>query len=324
MKFRASRWNRVVAPLASARLRAGEYARVARTGAGTILSADPAANPRWPHPWRVTAFWSAAKKRWLATVRAGFVNGEDPLLGAVPLLDLEPGEGLALPLIRWEEGRPPAFFAALGVRDPMEGLKVGDRGVSFVDTSWQDDFRPPARQLWRCDLQIAVARLGMAGETTIVEGLGTSGNVAVYSPALQSSLLSTRGPRAVLQAVPRFEPQRKPDLLEKLLGSWVDPQEDTLHLARVWLISPPGAGESDQPDGTWQALPQHFVFWNLAHAARVARIPPVLPPIRLITGLAAGVGDRINAALLAPINDDIQQISAAINTVTPEGRFWTV
>ncbi len=323
MKFRASRWNRVIGPLSAARAHAGKFARVARTGAGTILSADEDAQ-RWPHPWKVSAFWSGPQKCWLATVRPGFVNGLDPTIGGVPLLDLDAGQGLVLPLSAWAEGKPPVFFAALGVLDPMEGFSINGERVAIVDTSWQDAFRPVRRYLWLCDIQLSVARLGLSGDVQIVDGLGTSGNVAIYSPALQSSLVDSRGPRAVLQAVSRFQPQRKPDLLEKVLGSWTDPQEDILHVARVWLLSPPGATEADKPDQTWQPLPQHFAFWNLAHAARIAKIPRTIPPITLVTGLAAGVGDRINAAMLAPMNDDIQRVNAAMQSVTPEGRFWTV
>ena len=111
--------------------------------------------------------------------------------------------------------------------------------------------------------------------------------------------------------------------MDRMLGYWEDPQEDILPVARVWMLSPPEF-EGDGPDESFTAFVQHFVFWNLAHASRLPEIPQVLKPITLVTGLAAGVGDRINAALLAPMNDRAQQINAALNAVSPDGKFWTI
>lgn len=322
MTFPSHTWNRLADDLAGRVLRAGQNVRLARTAHGVMVTCDPRVG-WWEHPWRVSA-WHDGKRGWLARVRAGFVNGEDPMVAGVPLLDMERDAGLALPFVALD-GRPLAFFEAMGVRTAGEGVEVDTRAmtVKIVDTSWQDDFRPAERKLWSADIQLSVARLGMVGDVQIVSGDGQAGNVAVYSPGLSSALLSSRGARATLQTVARFEPHRPPSLVERMLGQWNDPQDDILHVARVWLVSPPDY-EGAMPDGSCAAYAQHFVFWNLGHASKMPTIPPVLRPITLVTGLAAGVGDRITAAMLAPINDEAQRINAALNAVSPEGKFWTV
>lgn len=322
MKFPARVWNGLMDRLRGSVLLEGENARFARTAWGVLVSGDARAG-HWEHPWRVMVRW-VERKGWRVQVRAGFVNGMDPTVGGVPLLDLEPEDGLAMP---WQEmeGRPLPFFEALGVRTTGEGVEVnaGMMTMRVVDTSWEDAFRPAARRLWSADLQLSVARSGLVGTVDIVSGDGMAGNVAVYSPGLSSMVLSSRGSRAVLLAVPRVEPPRFPSLMDRMLGYWEDPQEDILPVARVWMLSPPEF-EGDGPDESFTAFVQHFVFWNLAHASRLPEIPQVLKPITLVTGLAAGVGDRINAALLAPMNDRAQQINAALNAVSPDGKFWTI
>lgn len=324
MKFSADLWNRTVPPLARETPLAGRNVRLARTSRGTIVSANGRFG--WLHPWSVRAFWDEKQSRWLASVKPGFVNGLDPSIDGVPLLDLEPGQGMALHFGEIDS-KPPKFFSDLGVRDPSGGgfSVTAAGGARVVDTSWQDAFRPPPRRLWSCDIQLSQARMGMAGDVRIEDATGTSGRVASYYPRPLTSLIETRGDRPVLQSLPRFVPQRKPDLMDRLLGAWEDPQEDILHIARVWMLSPPDwPAEAGGPDASWTPFPQHFVFWNLGHGARIPQTPGAFQPITMFTGLAGGIGDSIGNQILAPLNDATPRVQAAMGTVTPEGRFWTV
>jgi hypothetical protein len=102
-----------------------------------------------------------------------------------------------------------------------------------------------------------------------------------------------------------------------------DPQFDELHIATVWIVSPPDADAGAQPDHTWMAYPEHFVFWNLNHATRI--VPPVAPqpPLTLRTGLAGGVGDRINDGLLSFINDHNAEAQAFLDQADARGHFWS-
>lgn len=322
MKFFSPKWDAMMERLRGNELLAGENARLSRTAQGVIVSADAQAG-RWSHPWKVSVVWNE-KRGWLARVKAGFVNGEEPTLNGKPLLELDEGDGLSLPLGEIEAA-PPAFFAAMGVRKPMDNISIdtGAMTMQIVDNSWENEFKPAPRRLFFCDIQITKARIGLIGDVQIVAGEGMGGNVAVYSPRSSSIKIDALGPRPLLIAVSRFAPPQPPSLVERMMGVWDDPQEDILHVARVWMLSPPGNTDGE-PDKSWAPFVQHFVFWNLAHASRVPKIASVLRPITLVTGLAGGVGDRVNAAMLAPMNDRAQQINAALNSVSPEGKFWTV
>ncbi len=78
-----------------------------------------------------------------------------------------------------------------------------------------------------------------------------------------------------------------------------------------------------KPDETWTPYPQHFVFWNLQHASRL--IPSAAPSrtAAAYTGLAGGVGDRINDALLSFVNDQNAEAEAFFNQADARGMFWS-
>lgn len=324
MRFPAKLWNGVVPPLVREKALAGRNVLITSTRTGTILHADEqAAKP--PHAWQCLPYWHDGKKRWETTVRPGFVNGQDASIRGVPLLDMEPGDlGLVLPLVEVAT-RPPRFFSLLGVRNPLDTTTSvsATGGVTIIDDSWKDAYLPPPRQLFSCDIQLSVARMGMAGEVHIDDATGASGRVASFYPRPLTSLLQSRGARPELQAVPMFQPQMPPTLLERMLGTWVDPQEDILHLARIWLLSPP-EWDGGPPDDSWAPFAQHFCWWNLAHATRMPQGPIPTNPIQLFTGLAGGLADGIFNQILSANNDATQHVLAAMQTVTAEGRFWTI
>lgn len=324
MKFPAKVWNGTVPTLVREQVLSGKNVLVANTRLGTILHADEqAAKPA--HAWQCRPYWSEEKKRWKTTVRPGFVNGQDAAIKGVPLLDMEDREsGISLPLDEITAA-PPRFFSLLGVRNPQEtGMSVSATGgVTIIDDSWKDSYRPPKRKLYFCDIQLSVARMGMAGSVQIEDATGTSGRVASFYPRPLTSLLQSRGSRPELQAVPLFKPHTLPTMLDRLMGAWVDPEDDILHLARIWLLSPP-EWEDNPPDSSWLPFAQHFCWWNLAHATRMPQGAPPSRPIQLFTGLAGGIADGLFNQMLSWGNDQAQHVEAAMQTVTAEGRFWTV
>lgn len=319
MSLPAREWNKLLKWLAlHAEPLPGENCRVSRSVNGTSLVPTPAAF-RWRHPWQVSPEWDAVEKRWVATVRAGFVNGIDPTIGGVPLC-ATPQPRIALPVQEFLLA-PPRFFEALGARDPTEGFQLGgSTGVQIVDESWKDAFRPPPRRLARCDVSLSVARAGLDSNVTLEDGSAT-GQYIDWTPSLNSTLLSLRGARPVVQASAMFEPPRTPTLLERMMGTASDAQEDALLLATVFLLSP--ANFEGQPDGSWTPYVRHACFWNLAHAPRVAKIADS-KPITLYTGIAGGMFDGIFNQLLAPGNEASDRIAAAFQSQSPEGRFWTI
>ena len=145
--------------------------------------------------------------------------------------------------------------------------------------------------------------------------------------ALQSRIANDRlratGGRAKLRATAKYQPPEDQSLalMYGTLLNAGDEQADELKLATVWIVSPPGAASEDVPDHTWTTYPQHFVFWNLQHASRL--IPPTTPsePLTLHTGLAGGVGDRINDAMLCFVTDQQAEAEAFFGQADARGIF---
>jgi hypothetical protein len=98
-------------------------------------------------------------------------------------------------------------------------------------------------------------------------------------------------------------------------------------MARVWMVSPRDAGETAVPDAAWEPYLQHFVFWNLNWANKVAITADVDLPITLPIPLAGGLAQPLIDFILGAIS---QGFSEAINFLAVElaarmsgGRFWT-
>lgn len=319
MKIPAREWNKLLAWLVrNAHPLAGENCRISRRSSGTMIMPDARAF-RFRHPWQVTPAWNAETKSWWATVRPGFVNGTDPTIDGVPIT-ATPAPWLGLPFDEIS-GAPPKFFADLGVRDPDEGFRTGgSTGVQIVDESWRDDFRPAARRLAKCDVSLSVARAALDGAPT-AQDAGATGQNIDWTPSINTGLLDSRGARPVLQASAAFSPPKTPSLMDRLMGTASDPQEDAILIATVYLLSP---ANFDGPiNGSWTPYIKGACFWNLAHAPRVAKLGDATP-IRLATGLAGGMFDGFFNQLLAPGNDAADRIAGAMASQSSEGRFWTV
>jgi hypothetical protein len=96
---------------------------------------------------------------------------------------------------------------------------------------------------------------------------------------------------------------------------------DTLLIATVFLVSPPGSAPGSPPDGTWQPYVEHAVFWNVDHDTPIP--PPGTSQFTLDNpdpGLAGGVGQAIEQGLLDQINAADNAQSGA---PTLAGLFWT-
>jgi hypothetical protein len=296
----------------------GKTCRLTRTATGVFLQPDVGAF-RWRHPWHVQPEWNAKKNYWQTTIRPGFVNGIDPTINGIPLAS-DPAPAIVLPVA--ELGKKPIpFFERLGVRDPWEGIRLGgDFGVQIIDESWKDAFRPPPRRLAQCDIVLSIARAGLDGAVTIQDAASTGQRID-YTPRLNTTLLDSQGARPIIRAIAEFKKPTIPTLLERLMGEITDPQEDAMLLATVFLLSPPNyEGPIDQ---AWTPYVRHACFWNLAYATRAAKIDDP-KPITLFTGLVGGMFDGFFNQLLAPGNEAVDRIRGAINSISPEGKFWTI
>jgi hypothetical protein len=216
------------------------------------------------------------------------------------------------------EGYPP-FFAKLGVKPAAIG---GD--ISTAAALEPEDDSARTREIRATDIVLAKPRIGTRLDIRVGDPLIDAQTQLIDAVFVNDHLRSTQG-RARLRATSKYvseQDQSLPLMYGTLLRA-DDPQFDDLHIATVWIVSPPDVEADAQPDHTWTAYPQHFVFWNLNHATRILPPSAPQPPLTLRTGLAGGVGDRINDALLSFINDSNAEAHAFLNQADARGRFWS-
>ena len=345
----ADAWNNLVAGIRRAWPLRGVRCATSPRPSGVIVSGS--ASSMWRHPWFVTAryeFNDDGSGEWRAFIIPGFVNGRDahiampadwPEKGAdardVPLTD-EPAPHLVLdgwrnPLVPASvsaslsgdiiaapaEGYPP-YFAKLGVKPAAKGGNVTKPGALEGEA---DETR--TREIRAMDVVLSKARIGTRLNIDVHDPLLDAQTESI-STVFLNDYLRTTGGRAKLRAVAKYVPPEEQSLalMYGTLLNAGDAQYDDLKMATVWIVSPPGAASDDEPDETWTPYPQHFVFWNLQHASRL--IPPKAPsePLRLHTGLAGGIGDRINDAMLSFVNDSNAEAEAFFGQADARGIFW--
>lgn len=335
--FSASAFAALMADLLRNYPREGLNIAIDRNGEGVTISTASA--QEWRHPWFVSTRWEldeANKGRWMAYLKPGLVNGRDVFIEGkddkgrpvqVALTDESPAglrmvwrnplESLGarasanLDLIVDAGEGYPKFFESLGV-------KPARKEGSILDVDVPDPAR--TRQIRACDIILSTPRLATAQDVSVdlLTGEATIGTRYLNS-AYASATVKHR-----LLALPKWVPPTEPTAMERLMGSAVESQSDEILMSTVWMVSPPDAGDGDEPDETWQPYPQHFQFYNLFHASK--QPPPSRPPnpITLRTGLLNGMADQIFAAILAPINAADSAFEAAIRPQQFQGRYWSV
>ncbi len=352
----AEAWNRLVTLVKRARPLRGVRCATSPRPDGVIVSGEARSGLR--HPWFVTArreFKEDGSGEWRAFIKPGFVNGRDahismpadwpegkpPEDGATadrdvpltddpvpylvlggwrnPLMPASVSASLSGQIIAAAAEGYPKFFEKLGVKPAAKGGDVTKPGALEGEF---DETR--TREIRAMDIVLAKARIGTRLNIDVHDPLLDAQTESI-STVFLNDYLRTTGGRARLRAVAKYVPPQEQSLalMYGTLLNAGDAQYDELKMATVWIVSPSGATTEDEPDETWTPYPQHFVYWNLQHASRL--IPPSAPspPLRLHTGLAGGVGDRINDALLSFVNDSNAEAEAFFNQADARGTFWS-
>lgn len=336
MKIPAAEWNGALKAASSLHLQPGPGVRLHRSRRETVVSLDEDVG-RWPHPWHVLLRW--VDDKWQFRVKAGFVNGLDPLVTGAgddenphpPLLDVAwiPVHGTR-PV--GSDGSPvPKFFEKFGVKrvklpevtaDNFDSINVGDLLTPADDAA-------KSRKLVAFDVYLTVARATYSLTTTPVGNLVT-GHIVEYSVGYDTRALDIFGTRARLLQAPKMEEKQPLDLATRLSGLVGDDGLDRLLLATCYLLGPANTDEAaaatGEPDENWTPYIEHKCFWNLAHRAKNA------PPVNLQQSpkdpfLAFFVGRYTVApmATLGAMEAEMQRITAAVfNSTANEGVFWSV
>jgi hypothetical protein len=314
---------------------------------------------RWTHPWLISPEY--VDGQWTFQIDPGFVNGIDPEVATLASfadqrtldrIDEETGNRptggetvdawlTERPRIRFGatrligKGAPaeeaeiaedgsvtvkfegvPEFFYQFGVT--MENVVFTgnlDSGIQLVENDTARKDTPPV--LRAVDVVLSVDRLTAQIDiyrgNSLLDGFETLYSIAYGQPAFRKE-------RPTLVTDAKYI--QRPD--SYVLEDRADTGVDTLKIATIYLLSPKNTGSDEVPDGTWRAFVRHDVFWNVAHAS--ASIPKILPfePIRLRTGLFAGLADSIFGGLLAPLNDNLSLATALLRDNRISGRFWSL
>lgn len=341
----ATAWNRLVDFLAR----------------NQVLGSTVLRSGNWKHPWELTPVWDADRQQWTTRIEPGFVNGLDATM-SLPFREAPEGtrarlsdqkiepdaavdcwltEEPQLSLSAWRalgsDAEPgatstssdgtvtvsfeavPKFFAALGVGPPPNlNSQISDLGI-VQRLSGELATSTESRLLRATELVLYQDRF--ATSTQWQTGLGFDGSNAQFSVTYKRS--PNMRDRAYVRSMARWQPVDSTPLQSRLTGDWTDNTFDALHLATVYLLSPPETPQASLPDGTWTPYVKHRLFWNLIHASNV--LEPALKRENLVlnTGLAAGLLDSIGNQILAVINDQNAAIAEFLGRSTLEGRFWS-
>jgi hypothetical protein len=313
----------------------------------------------WQHPWYPNLEWDDLLQTWRVTIKPGFVNGREievsvreleapPVtvaraesdssirIGANILARLS--EEPAISVRRWRSIGPDAepigavtnptslsaritfesvhpFFLSLGVGVAPQRTISMTGGINEVQRHDSAD----DRLLRAAEVVLRVPRPATTAQW--IFGDPASGSVAEFNVNYAGSVATDRAPQITVE--PEFNPDPESDPVQRLLGNWQDSGRDELHIATIYLVSPPGADLGSAPDATWESYYQGHVFWNVNHGHKIL---PVLdqPSLRYVApALALSSASTILASLVSPLNDLYDAALEFVRNRTLDGRFWT-
>jgi hypothetical protein len=210
----------------------------------------------------------------------------------------------------------PEFFESLGVKPAAPG-----------GASSEADFDPTRTCCIRaCDVVLTTPRTAVVQTVSLSDPFSAAGTIQLGEKFVNDGFRDAinGGFQHRLLGFDKFDPPREPTMEERFFGTYVEPQEDQIKIATVWLVSPPDWDDTKDPDGSWTAYPKYDCFWNLCHASQQDVGRPPNNPITLYTGLVAGFADSIFQGLLSPVNDAFQKIEAAILGSNFKGKYWSI
>jgi hypothetical protein len=351
----------------SAMLRPTPNTRLAENVFGRTISSAPRRRG-WRHPWFTEALWLPKKKAWVAMVTAGFVNGIAPVVrvsaedlrearGAFfgQLIDAYSGEDEIAQAARLAIGRDEAGATSSAFLDvplyenPPLGLnswrKVGHGGTGRVPLFFQDRGvqQPPAtpadrvpppppagnRLLCACDVFLEQPRAALSASLELNPAGAVTGTSLVSQTLRMREKTAGARPRLQSGEFSVFaESQLNFRGAASLVADYEEQTTDRVKVSTVWMVSPPNAPLTAEPDATWQPFVQHNLFWNLSWSQPLLRdavlssdiFAPLLGTLSLLGG---GAGFVWASSVTASINDAVQGAYNILKATSLAGSFWT-
>jgi len=289
---------------APARPLAGANMRLSTSWAGVSFSAPTGS--RWRHPWFTQPRWDADARRWVATVKPGFVNGNAPVVqmtiaearaaadqgyGKNPLSGEDyfsawifdhpkeafPSFILDVPL--YFSPALPLTFRGIGFDAPGSAVPqfFRDRGVNAAPPTLEDNLLSGAPENLDDAGPPKGNRLLRAADIILHQPrTGLTSNVSM-EPGIVTGVSNVTQTLSLLSPSPAdrlkvyctsdfSEEQAAASGIDPLSGDFTEQTFDEIPVATVYLLSPPNTAPGTAPDATWTPFVQHNLFWDLNYA----------------------------------------------------------
>ena len=305
----------------------------------------------WKHPWQVSAAWNPDLGQWEAEIQPGFVNGLDAEVSlraeeapeaTLVRLGLKPDKAGDDAVDAWltEQPRLPLTqWRAIGSDAPPESVSLSGPGDIVTSHESVPEFflalgvTAPPRELFSPSSPAPGTRLLRATEIVLRKDRLTTGSDWTFGAGIDGTFAQFNvtyhlppgaRERAYLRCATKYVPPQPPDPIQQMQGVWEDEGYDPLHIATVYLLSPPDAPAGSEPGPEWAPHMRHRVFWNLVHATNLQPPEGGSDNMTLFTGLAGGIADPIFNEMLATINDKNDALMEFLGNRTIEGHFWNI
>lgn len=327
----------------------GWNAFVERYFRNRVLSITVIDAPPWRHPWWTDLRWSIEAGQWTATVKPGYClsgTGADPQvslparLAPADTLDRlglddptsEPvdaylSERPAIPIdvSKWRAIGTDAIVASGSAAEavPRRFAERGVMGAGVLDTGGEGGAvlrvgglasdRASARLLRACDLVLTHDRV----RSVIVPSLSPGVLDVDFS---QVAAIRRPGPWVEIQR--KHEPPGSGGIVDLVLGASADLGRDSIRLATLYLLSPPGQESGSEPDQTWEPSVTHHREWNLQY--RAVYDDTIVEPTRVslaVPQLGLGALGIRAQPVVDEINRRTAELEAALRRVENAGAF---
>lgn len=314
----------------------------------------------WRHPWKPSFEWEDNHAFWRVTIQPGFVNAKEvevaiPLYSAPESVQLrakgddstlvgadrvrarlseEPG----IPVTSWRKIGPDSnatgltlnetatggtvnyesvhpFFLAMGVGTPPNVIFSTATGPR---TLAENIDRSEDRLLRAAEVVLYQDRPSVTSEWSLAPG---DGSIAEFDVVYAGVVTVRSDPYIAI--LPSYSPPVAQDPIERLRGNWQDLGRDELHIATLYMVSPPGADHGSDPDADWSPFYQGHVFWNLNHAHNMLPVTEEPTPLKFNVPLAGGIGQLMIDTIVGDLNDRYDAAMEFVTSRSLEGRFWT-
>lgn len=306
------------------------------------------------HAWSIEPIFDDKRKKWTAKVTPGSVNCrianipmpferapqsfQDYIKTANPDKNYTPTTLVKVPLdyepvvdLAWREiggSASPESTTADGndgIKNVYETVPSYFKKRGVVDGGSQNPDPATQRRLYACDVVLSMPRPYLVNEISAFPG-GLLGGSIISVDAKPTTPPDISEPPTVYATSKYVVPVIQNSFSDIFFQRFLDEPKDDLHLSTIYALSQPIASglASGAIDSSYALDTRYYCHYNLAHATQRV-VPRILtPPLRLVTGLAAGLGDAMFNLILSTSNDFAQSVVDLFNQRSLRGMFWVV